>query len=121
METVIRGTTPEIVLSELDQDLSTWTVYVTFEWDVSINHERIAGQITKTPTEVTSTTVSVNLTQADTLSFPEKGNNCGELPIVKVQIKAYKNGKVIATDGDNPAAAFYVGSAFLESTLPLEG
>lgn len=122
MQTVIRGTTPDIVLTDLDVDLSDgWEVYVSFGWDVSINHERYVGQITKSGNDVTatSTTVTVSLSQADTLAFPEKGNNCSPLPRVNVQIRAYKGGDVIATDADDNSIAFYVGSAILESEIPL--
>ena len=119
---IIRGTTPTLVLEDLDQDLSDgWTVYVTFEWDVWARHERLTGQITKSGNDVVATedSVSVSLTQEDTLAFPEKGGN-GELPRVGVQIRAYKGGNVIATDADDDSVYFYVGSAFLESEIPLE-
>ena len=119
MQVVIRGTTPTIVLTGLDQDLSTWDVYVSFEWDVSVNHERLTGQITKHGTGVTvsSTSVSVNLTQDDTLAFPEKSPNCGSLPKVRVQIKALKNGNVIATRMDDENACFYVDNSIIETPI----
>ena len=119
MQVVIRGTTPSIVLSGLDQDLTTWDVYATFEWDVSINHERYTGQITKSGNDltVTSTSVSVQLSQEDTLAFPEKPANCGTLPKVRVQLKAYKSGDVIATNADDETACFYVGTSLLDTPL----
>ena len=119
---IIRGTTPTLTLSGLDQDLTTWTVYVTFEWDVFIDHERITGQFTKSGNDltVTSDSVAVALSQEDTLSFPEKDNRAGELPRVNVQIRAYKSGSVVATSVNDDNAWFYVGTALLESEIPLE-
>ena len=114
MVTIIRGTTPTVNITGLDKDLSSWNVYVTFEWDSYVNHSHERGQITKhgTPVTVTSTQVSVALSQADTLAFPEKGT-------VKVQIKAYKSGDVVATNADDPASWFYAGTALLEEEIPL--
>ena len=102
---MIRGTTPTVTI-EVGCDLTGYDCYATFEWD--------RGQLTKSgdALEVVGgavSTVTVRLTQADTLSFPEDRT-------VKVQLRAVKDGDAIATEVGTLTAS----EVLLEEEIPLE-
>lgn len=83
-----RGTTPTVLI-DIDMDLTGWDYWLTF------SHRY--GKLTKTSDECLFTpegeggTVSVTLSQEETLSFPEGG-------IVRVQLRMRRGDRAVATD-----------------------
>ena len=105
MVQVVRGTTPALPLT-IDTDLTDgWNVYGTFEWPGG-------GPLVKAAESVTKTTVTVKLTQAETLAFPEGA-------IVDVQVVGERAGEVVKTEWCE-TARFVAGKALYEGTFPLE-
>lgn len=103
---MIRGTTATVTI-EVGCDLTGYDCYATFEWD--------RGQLTKSGDQLeveggSVSTVTVHLSQADTLSFPENRT-------VKVQLRAVKDGDAIATEVGTLTAS----EVLLEEEIPLEG
>ena len=103
---MIRGTTPTVEIT-VGCDLTGHDVYVTFEW--------YSGQLTKSGADLEidagdESTVTVALTQADTLAFPEDKT-------VKVQLRAVKDGQAIATEVGTVTAS----EVLLEREIPIVG
>ena len=106
MVQVVRGTTPSLPLT-IDADLTDgWSVYGTFEWP--------GGEpLVKAAESVTKDTVTVKLTQAETLAFPEGA-------IVDVQVVGERGGEVVKTEWGEQAR-FVAGRTLYEGTFPIGG
>ena len=96
-----RGTTPTIPLT-VDEDISDWTLYVTFKSgtnEVTLKNERLDVSYAQE-----KTTILCPLTQEETLQLGG---------VAEVQVRAIKNGTAIATD----IQAVDVGRIILEGVI----
>ena len=82
-----RGTTPAITLT-VDQDLTSWTVYVTLKNGkntLTLENDSLTMEYANS-----KTTIAFSLTQAQTLAF--------SVGTCEVQVRAIHDGTAIATD-----------------------